>query len=245
MAVNLMNTIKGSLLEGFFPEGWNLEAWDKCAAVTPKNFDKPKRWWHKQFQPVCCPTLGDFDTMMGHEIAMEIRNARDAKKPLILILPVGPMGMYKWAVYFLKEWGVKCGHVHGFNMDEWSDPSGNTPTPAKDRRVPERHGTGLYGPLGNLTVPARQRHFATRRTAPHVRPADRRIAQTRRASCHGLRHRPRLPYRLLGTPFRQRICLARAMESRRIPSWRRLHPLTIEQNAITSFRAAPPRPRHG
>ncbi len=36
------------------------------------------------------------------------------------------MGMYRWTVYFLKEWGVSCEHVHGFNMDEWSDAKGNT-----------------------------------------------------------------------------------------------------------------------
>ena len=41
------------------------------------------------------------------------------------------MGMYRWAVYFLKEWGVACDHVHGFNMDEWSDRDGAT-LPADD-----------------------------------------------------------------------------------------------------------------
>ena len=237
MAVNLMNTIKGSLLEGFFPEGWNLEAWDKCAAVTPKNFDKPKRWWHKQFQPVCCQTLGDFDTMMGHEIAMEIRNARDAKKPLILILPVGPMGMYKWAVYFLKEWGVKCGHVHGFNMDEWSDPNGNT-LPAKDPGAFQNAmEQAFYGPLGNLTVPARQRHFATKKELPTY---GRQIAALRKRGA-----------RLVTVYGIGRVCHIAfwephfASEYASLAQWKaaeyrlgaRLHPLTIEQNAITSFKS--------
>ena len=26
------------------------------------------------------------------------------KEKIAFILPVGPMGMYKWVVYFLKEW---------------------------------------------------------------------------------------------------------------------------------------------
>ena len=43
---------------------------------------------------------------MGHEIAMQIRLTKEEGRKLILILPVGPMGMYKWAVYFLKEWNV-------------------------------------------------------------------------------------------------------------------------------------------
>ena len=34
------------------------------------------------------------------------------------------MGMYRWAVYFLKAWKVSCDHVYGFNMDEWADGRG-------------------------------------------------------------------------------------------------------------------------
>ena len=86
-------------------------------------------WWHPQFRAGRLRLLADFDTYMGHEIAREIQLARQAGRPLALILPVGPMGMYRWAVYFLKEWGVRCDHVHGFNMDEWSDAQGNTLPP--------------------------------------------------------------------------------------------------------------------
>ena len=34
--------------------------------------------------------------------------------------------MYRWAVYFLKEWNVDCSHLYGFNMDEWVRREGNT-----------------------------------------------------------------------------------------------------------------------
>ena len=69
-----------------------------------------------------------------HEIYRDLlaEQTRKAGIPLAIILPVGPMGMYRWAVYFLREWGVRCDHVHGFNMDEWSDAEGNT-LPAEDR----------------------------------------------------------------------------------------------------------------
>lgn len=76
--------------------------------------------------------MADFDTFMGHEIAHTIRKSREAGEKAILILPVGPMGMYRWAVYFLNEWNVPCDHVYGFNMDEWSDAKGNT-LPTTDR----------------------------------------------------------------------------------------------------------------
>ena len=84
--------------------------------------------------------------MLGHEIALAIRRTRDEGRPAALILPVGPMGMYRWAVYFLKEWGVACDHVHGFNMDEWSDRDGNDPARRQPRRLPERDGGGLLRP---------------------------------------------------------------------------------------------------
>ena len=87
---------------------------------------------------------------MGHEIAREIQLARQAGRPLALILPVGPMGMYRWTVYFLKEWGVPCDHVHGFNMDEWSDAQGNTLPPDNPGAFQYAMEQALYGPLGKL-----------------------------------------------------------------------------------------------
>ena len=83
-----------------------------------------------------------------------------------LILPVGPMGMYRWTVYFLKEWGVACDHVHGFNMDEWSDAEGNTLPPDNPGAFQYAMEQAFYGPLGNATVPARQRHFALKTELP-------------------------------------------------------------------------------
>ena len=124
MSITLMSTIKGSLLEGFFPEGWDLAKLDALCGRKPETLVKAEKWWNRKFEAVPCASLADFDMMMGHEIAWEIAQAKEAKKQILFILPVGPMGMYRWAVYFLKEWNVDCRHVHGFNMDEWSDAKG-------------------------------------------------------------------------------------------------------------------------
>ena len=73
------------------------------------------------------------------------------------------MGMYRWAVYFLKEWGVTCDHVHGFNMDEWSDRDGKT-LPADDPGAFQNAmEAAFYGPLGDA-------HRARARSAGSPRP---------------------------------------------------------------------------
>src|SRR5262249_30456391 len=84
----------------------------------------------------------------------------ERKQPLILILPVGPMGMYRWTVYFLHEWKTPCNHVHGFNMDEWSDAQGNTLPPTNSGAFQYAMEQAFYGPLGTQTVPPKQLHFS-------------------------------------------------------------------------------------
>ena len=120
--MDFLTTVKGSLLEDFYPKGWDMARIDACCEKGMARED----FWHKDFNPVECDNINDFDTLMGHEIALQIKLAKDEGKKLAMILPVGPMGMYKWAVYFLTAWKVDCKHVYTFNMDEWSDGEGNT-----------------------------------------------------------------------------------------------------------------------
>lgn len=237
MAINLLSTLPGSLLEGFFPAGWDLARVDACCDHPPEAVTERQPWWNPGFEPIPCDTWADFDTMLGHEIAQQIRLSREAGRKLALILPVGPMGMYRWAVYFLREWGVRCDHVYGFNMDEWSDGDGNT-LPADDPGAFQKAmEDAFYGPLGKLTVPAGQRHFATRELLPTY---GERIAALRKDGAQ------------LQVVFGiGRVCHIAfwephfAAEFQTDEEWRRpthrlgakLHPLTIEQNAITSFKS--------
>src|SRR5207237_4993792 len=101
-----------------------------------------------------------------HGIPRDIQKARLDGLPVAFILPVGPMGMYRWTVYFLKEWDVPCDHVHGFNMDEWSDREGNTLPPTNSGAFQYAMEQALYGPLGERTVPRDQRHFALKDQLP-------------------------------------------------------------------------------
>ena len=237
MAIDLSGTITGSLLEGFFPEGWNLRKLDAICARKPDRIAERESWWNKGFNPIPCASLEDFNMMMGHEIAMQVRTCAAARRQLAMILPVGPMGMYRWAVYFLTEWGVPCGHVHGFNMDEWSDGKGNT-LPSSDPAAFQNAMEGaFYGPLGKLTVPRSQRHFATRNSLPKYGD---QIRALRKKGCKLI-----VVYGI-GRMFHIAFWEPHfAAEFGSVAAWKRpeyrlgakLHPLTIEQNAITSFKS--------
>ena len=235
--MDFLSTVKGSLMESFFPAGWDLARIDRCADHPPESVTERQPWWHADFVPVPCASLSDFDTMLGHEIALAIRQARDEQIPLALILPVGPMGMYRWAVYFLKAWQTRCDHVHGFNMDEWSDGEGQTLPPDNSGSFQYAMEQAFYGPLGDLTVPPAQRHFATRESLPRYAEE---IAALKKQGAH------------LITVFGiGRMCHIAfwephfAAEFASVADWKQqthrlgaqLHPLTIEQNAITSFKS--------
>ncbi|MHB1001378.1 MAG: sugar phosphate isomerase family [Armatimonadota bacterium] len=237
MKIDLMNTIKGSMLEGFFPAGWDLERIDKLCSLPPDAVTEPQPWWNPCFRPVPCNTLEDFDVMMGEAIAGNIRNAREAGQEIAFILPVGPMGMYKWAVYFLKQWNIKCDHVHGFNMDEWADGEGNTLPSTSPEAFQFAMEEAFYNPLGELTVPKEQRHFAVKSELPAYK--EKILALKAKGAklvlvfgigrmCHIAFWEPHF-----------------AAEFDTLEEWKNqeyrlgamLHPLTIEQNAITSFKS--------
>ena len=230
------STVKGSMLEGFYPAGWDMEKIDKCCDVNNKVEDR-QSFWNKDFTPVMCENLGDFDTYMGHEIAIEIKKARDAEKKIAFILPVGPMGMYKWAVFFLKAWNVKCDHVYTFNMDEWCDAEGNTLPSDDPAAFQNAMCQAFFNPLGELTVPASQRNFATKDNLPTY-PEKIKALKAEGAKLVLVYGIGRMCHIAFWEPHF-------AAEFNSVDEWKeqcyrigaKLHPLTIEQNSITSFKS--------
>jgi glucosamine-6-phosphate deaminase len=205
--INLLATIKGSLLEDFFPKGWDLQRIDACC------------------------------TMMGHEIAMEIRNTKEEGKQIVFILPVGPMGMYRWVVYFLTQWNIDCSHVYGFNMDEWSDSQGNTLPSTNPGAFQYAMENALYKPLGKLTVPEKQRHFATKDALPHFRDQIFSLKQkgARLVVVYGI---GRVFHIAFWEPhFAGEFSSEEEWKEQSYRIAAKLHPMTIEQNAVTSFKS--------
>jgi glucosamine-6-phosphate deaminase len=122
-------------------------------------------------------------------------------------------------------------------MDEWSDAEGNTVEPDKPGSFQRAMEDAFYGPLGKLTVPPRQRHFATKSALPTYA---KRIAALKSQGAE-----------LVVVFGIGRVCHIAfwephfAAEFDSLDAWKaqthrvaaKLHPLTIEQNAITSFKS--------
>ena len=237
--MDFMSTVKGSLLEGFFPAGWDLAKFDECCKCSenPASILERQSFWNKDFSPIECENVYDFDMMMGHEIALSIKNARDGGYKLAMILPVGPMGMYRWAVYFLKAWNVKCDHVYGFNMDEWSDGEGNTLPSDNPGAFQNAMTNAFYGPLGELTVPESQRNFATKDNLPTY-PAKIAALKAEGAKLITVFGIGRMMHIAFWEPhFAAEFDSEEAWKANYYRIGAKLHPLTIEQNALTSFKS--------
>jgi glucosamine-6-phosphate deaminase len=233
--IDLISTVRGSLFEDFYPSSWDLKKIDQCCSLGPEEVFGREKWWHRDFSPVQADSLGDFNTLMGHEIALQIRRSREEGRDVIVILSAGPMGMYRWAAQFLNTWNIDCSHVHGFNMDEWSDAEGNTLPPTHPGAFRNAMEGALYGRL-DRTVPEKQRHFATREELP-------RFAE----QIADLRARNALFVLIYGIGWVFHIAFWEphfaedyaSMEEWKKPTHRlaaKLHPLTIIQNSITSFK---------
>jgi len=235
--MDFLSTVKGSLLEGFFPAGWDLKKIDECCSHAPEEITERQSFWNKDFDVIPCDNVYDFDMILGHEIALEIKNCRDEGRKLALILPVGPMGMYKWAVYFLKAWKVSCDHVYGFNMDEWSDAEGKTLESTNPGAFQYAMEHAFYGPLGELTIPVNQRNFATQTNLPTYpeKIAALRAQGAKLVTVFGI---GRMMHIAFWEPhFAADFASEAEWKKQCYRLGAKLHPMTIEQNALTSFKS--------
>ena len=231
--MDFMSTVNGSLLEGFYPVGWDMAKIDACCEKGVARED----FWNPEFTPIECADIHDFDILMGHEIAQQIKNARNDGQKLALILPVGPMGMYRWASFFLTEWKIPCDHVYTFNMDEWSDAEGNTLPNTNPASFEYSMKEAFFNKLGEYTVPECQRNFATKDNLPTYpgKIAALKAEGAKLVLVYGIGRMCHIAF------WEPQFAVEYGSEA----EWKqapyrigaKLHPLTIEQNAITSFKS--------
>ena len=125
--INFMTTRQGSLLENFYPQGWDFERIDNCCAMGFDKLTERALHWHEKFKPVPVKDVHGMDKKMGDAIADQIEKTAKKGKPLALILPVGPMGMYKQVVKRIRNSKTKCDHVTTFI---WTNGPTRTATPS-------------------------------------------------------------------------------------------------------------------
>ena len=235
--MNMIDTIKGSMLEGFFPAGWDLQKIEDCCATPPEHALDRMPHWNQAFVTEECDDVASFNMQMGYEIAKQIKRTRDEGKEMALILSAGPMGMYHWVAYFINDWKLSCDHVHGFNMDEWSNSEGRT-LPADDPGAfTNAMEIAFYGPLGEFTVPKSQRNFATYENLPTYPEKIQKIKDGggELITIYGI---GRCFHIAFWEPH-----FAADYES--VEEWMKdpyriaakLHPMTIEQNSLISFKS--------
>jgi len=240
--MKFIDTLKGSFYEKIMPEGWDFEKMDACCdqSRNPESIYVREGFWDEGFEPVGCATLEDFNIKMGYELAYRIRKSRESGELLALIIPVGPLGMYRWAIYFLTQWKVSCDHVWGFNMDEWSDASGNTFPASHPYSFEYCMRKTFYEPLKDLTVPENQRNFATKENLPTYagKIAALREKGAKLITVYGIG-------RMMHIAFWEPHFAADYADD---AEWRKseyriagnLHPLTIEQCALLCFKGRTP-----
>jgi len=191
------------------------------------------RHWHNEFRP---QAVKEMAPPMGLEIARAIEQSRKDGRKLAMILPVGPVSMYKIAVERLKDRKIKCDHITTFNMDEWSDRDGNTMPGNQSGGFEHTMGKALFGPLGRFTVPKHQRNFALKNSLP-----------TYAEKIAALRNDGAMLVTVYGVGRTCHIAFWEPNFAERFPinEWKRqthgigvaLHPLTIEQNSLHSFNS--------
>lgn len=159
--MDFASTLKDSALEGFYPDGWDIQKFKEICDRSADTILDRESFWNDDFRAEPVFDKNDWDVKTGHEIALQISNARERGEKLAMLLQGAPLAQYVWAAYFLKVWEVSCDHVYAFTMNDWCDNDGN-PSGMFETAL-EKY---FYGLLGEYTVPVSQRFAATPQNLP-------------------------------------------------------------------------------
>jgi glucosamine-6-phosphate deaminase len=176
---------------------------------------------------------GDFYTRFAADFVGRVRSARDEGRPLVAILPVGPMPQYEIAARMINAERLSLRHLHTFNMDEYANEEGVTAPvswPGSFQRAMFEGFFRLVDP--ELRPPEEQIHFPT---SDAIGDYSARIEALGGADvCYGgigwsghiAFWEPQLGAEFDGDLEAWKRAGARLVE---------LHPMTVMQNALHSF----------
>ena len=176
---------------------------------------------------------GEFYAQFAADLVGRVRAARDEGRPLVAILPVGPMPQYEIAARMINAERLSLRHVHTFNMDEYANEEGVTAPvswPGSFQRAMFAGFFNLVDP--ELRPPEDQIHFPT---SDAIADYSARIEALGGADvCYGgigwsghiAFWEPQLGAEFDGDLEAWKRAGARLVE---------LHPMTVMQNALHSF----------
>ena len=176
---------------------------------------------------------GDFYTRFATDFVGRVRAARDDGRPLVAILPVGPMPQYEIAARMINAERLSLRHVHTFNMDEYANEEGVTAPVSWPGSFQRAMLDGFFGRIdAELRPPEDQIHFPT---SDAIADYSARIEALGGADvCYGgigwsghiAFWEPQLGAEFDGDLEAWKRAGARLVE---------LHPMTVMQNALHSF----------
>lgn len=174
----------------------------------------------------------EFYAAFALDLVGRMKDALEAGRTFVAILPVGPMPQYDVAAAIINRLKLPLHHVHAFNMDEYADHDGNT-APAD---WPGSFQKAMFDAFWDridpkLRPPRRQIHFPTKAA---IGSYSRQIEDLGGSDCC-----------FGGIGWCGHVAFWEAHLGLEIPDlaeWKRegarhveLHPMTIMQNALHSF----------
>lgn len=113
------------MLEGFefrMPRWHPFQDQEACRRVRAITREELPRHANPDFK-IEIVRDGDFSFRLVADIFSRIKEASDANRRLVLILPQ-PEPLYRWVAFLLNKFKVNCRLLHTFNMDEYADADG-------------------------------------------------------------------------------------------------------------------------
>jgi glucosamine-6-phosphate deaminase len=169
----------------------------------------------------------------AQDIVTRIRQALEAGKRFVAILPVGPTPQYEIAARMINQLRIPCLHVHTFNMDEYADQDGNTAPLSWPGSFQKAMMDNFFMRIApELRMPLEQIHFPTQ---DKIASYSRMLEDAGEADvCYGgIGWCGHIAFweAHLGYEFGADLAAYKQAGARLVE----LHPMTIMQNALHSF----------
>jgi len=169
----------------------------------------------------------------ARDIVTRIRQALEAGKRFVAILPVGPTPQYEIAARMINQLRIPCLHVHTFNMDEYADQDGHTAPLSWPGSFQKAMMDNFFMRIApELRMPLEQIHFPTQ---DKIASYSRMLEDAGEADvCYGgIGWCGHIAFweAHLGYEFGADLAAYKQAGARLVE----LHPMTIMQNALHSF----------